>query len=148
MSDEFESLNSRIPDFGAVIAQRVATRSAEANGPLPPAGTVDPYKLMLQRNQGVSSENVPPVSQEWPIDQVKQLQDYCIKMGIVGFNCGKMSPLAALALLKKQFGEDFSDIPLNERVPIGYEKIGTKNNYNSSYPYTESSGPKKQILHG
>ncbi len=150
MSEEFDSLNSKIPDFGAAIAQRVAARAAESNGiTLTPPGTVDPYKLMLQRKQGITPETAPiPTAPEWPAEQVKKLQDYCAKMGIVGFNSGRMNPIAALAILKKQFGEDYSDIPLNERVPIGYEKLGTKTNYNSSYPYTQQGGPSKQILHG
>ena len=101
---------------------------------------------MIQKKQGINSEM--PEAPEWPSDQVKKLQDYCTKMGIIGFNCGRMNPIAALAMLKKQFGEDFSDVPLNERVPQGYEKLGTKNNYNASYPYTEKGGPQKQILHG
>lgn len=149
MSDDFESLNSRIPDFGAALTQRVIARSAGENGTLPPAGTVDPYKMMLQRKQGIVPETSPvPIAIEWPADQVKQLQDYCTKMGIVGFNAGRLNPIVALAMLKKQFGEDFSDVPLNERVPQGYEKFGMRNNYNASYPYTERGGPPKQILHG
>ena len=149
MSEEFESLNSRIPDFGAAIAQRVAARAAEANGTtLPPPGTVDPYKLMLQRKQGITPEAAPiPTAPEWPADQVKKLQDYCTKMGIVGFSAGRMNPLAALAMLKKQFGDDYIDIPLEERVPEGYQKIGTKSPYGPSYPYSQAVN-QRRILHG
>jgi hypothetical protein len=147
MSEEFESLNSRIPDFGAAIAQKIAARSTESGGQLPPPGTVDPYKLMLQRKQGITSDPVIPTVPEWPAEQVNKLQDYCAKMGIVGFNSGRMSPLAALAMLKKQFGDDYTDVPLEERVPAGYEKIGIKSPYGPSYPYSQAVN-QRRILHG
>lgn len=149
MSGEFESLNSRIPDFGAAIAQRVASKAAEANGTaLPPPGTVDPYKIMLQRKQGITPDaSTLQTIPAWPEEQVKKLQDYCTKMGIVGFSAGRMNPLAALAMLKKQFGDDYTDIALEERVPEGYQKLGTKSQYGPSYPYSQAVNQRK-ILHG
>jgi len=147
MADEFESLNSRIPDFATALAARAAARNVEGDPTLPPPGTVDPYKLMLNKKRAAEAGDIDPGTiVRWPEEAVKQLEDYCAKMGILGFNCGKMHPLAALAMLKKQVG-DYSDTPLEERVPEGYEKRGTHSGYGPNYPYTEAM-KKKQILHG
>lgn len=144
MNDEFESLNSRLPDLGAVLSQRIAAKTGESVGAV---GQVDPYKLMLQKKSGTYKDQELPKPIQWPEEDIQKLQTYCTKMGIVGFNCGRMHPIAALAMLKKQFGEDFSDIPLEERVPSGYQKIGTCSQQGSSYPYVNDIN-KKQILHG
>ncbi len=73
--------------------------------------------MMLQRKQGIAPESTPlPIAPEWPADQIQQLEDYCAKMGIVGFSSGRMNPLAALAMLQKQFGKDYSGVPLEERI--------------------------------
>lgn len=146
--DEFESINSRMPDLGAVLAQRIAAKNAEATGTAPPPGTVDPYQLMLQKKR---EDVYPPTIDaktivKWPEADVKKLEDYCAKAGIVGFNCGRMHPVAALAMLKQQFG-DFSGVPLEERIPAGYEKRGTHSGYGANYPYSQAMN-KKQILHG
>lgn len=150
MADEFESLNARIPDFASALAQRVAAKTVEGDPNLPPPGTVDPYKLMLNKKRAAEAGDIDPGTVvRWPEEAVQKLQDYCTKMGIVGFNCGKMHPMAALAMLKRQLGDadDFTGVPLEERVPEGYEKIGTKGGYGPNYPYSEAMR-KKQILHG
>lgn len=147
MSDEFESINSRMPDLQAVLAQRIAARQAEVNPTNPPPGTVDPYQLMLKRKNAETAQVDPSTIVKWPEESIKQLQDYCTKMGIVGFNSGRMHPLAALAMLKKQFGDDYTNVPLEERVPVGYEKRGTPSGYGPNYPYSQAVN-KKQILHG
>lgn len=148
MSDEFESLNSRIPDFASAIAARDAAKSAESTSTaLPPPGTVDPYKLMLQKKRQMDSgdfESGPVV--RWPEEDVQALKDYCMKMGIYGFNT-KTNPKLALAQLKKQFGDDYTGVPLEERVPEGYEKIGTPSSYGPNNRYSDSMR-RKQILHG
>ncbi len=148
MEEEFESINSRIPDLQSALAHRLASKQAEASGnTLPPAGTVDPYQLMLAKKRGETA----PIKEEdivkWPEESINKLQDYCKKMGIVGFSCGRMHPLAALAMLKKEYGEDYTDVPLENRVPEGYEKRGTPSAHNPNYPYTEALR-QKQILHG
>lgn len=146
MSDEFESINSRIPDLQSAIVQRIAARAADANPTNPPPGTVDPYELMMKRKQEKNIDTKVSPIQKWPEREVKILEDYCQKMGIVGFNCGKMPPLVALAMLKKQFGDDFTDVPLEQRVPEGYEKLGVHSKYGPNYPYSQAVS-KKQILH-
>jgi hypothetical protein len=135
MSEEF----SQLPDMNAMLAQRIAAKQGTAATPAP--GTFDPYQAMLDRKNGKTPEPVIPEAQKWPEADVKKLQDYCTKMGIVGFNCGRMHPIAALAMLMKQFGEDYTNVPLEERVPQGYQKLGTKTTYSEAMQ-------KKQILHG
>lgn len=130
---------SEIPDMAAMLAQRLAAKQGESTTPAP--GTVDPYQAMLARKTGKPLEQVSPEIQVWPEEDVTKLQNYCKKMGIVGFNAGRMHPIAALAMLMKQFGEDYSNIPLDERLPAGYQKLGTKT------PYGEAM-QKRQILHG
>ncbi len=146
MEEQFETLNSRMPDMASVIAQRIAAKTGTSGASAPP-GTVDPYKLMVNRKNS-SESNIIDTSKivTWPENDVKLLQDYCTKMGIVGFNSGRTPPLVALSLLKKQLGDDYTNISLEERVPVGYEKLGSSG-YGSNYPYTDSIN-KKQILHG
>lgn len=134
MSDEFPQL----PDMNAMLAARI---SAKQGTTTPAPGTFDPYQAMLARKAGKVPETVLPEAQKWPEEDVKLLQDYCTKMGIVGFNPGRMSPIAALAMLKKQFGDDYTNVPLEERVPAGYQKLGTKTSY-------EDAVRNRQLLHG
>lgn len=148
MSDEF----APYPDISDLFAQRMAQKIAAKNAersPLPPAGTVDPYQLMIKKKQQAETEVEADTSTvvKWPAEDIQKLQDYCAKIGIVGFNCGRMHPLAALAMLKDKYGQDFTDVPLNERVPAGYEKLGKPSAYGPNYPYSEAI-KKKQILHG
>lgn len=144
MSDAFEDVGSRLPDMASVLAQRIASKGAETNNP--PPGTFDPYQAMLKKKHAENAPLDPSTIQKWPEEDVNKLQDYCQKMGIVGFNSGRMHPIAALAMLKQQFGDDFSNVPLQERVPAGYEKLGS-NSHGPNYPYTEAMH-RKQILHG
>ena len=114
----------------------------------PPPGTFDPYRSMIQRKRAMDTGDLDPGTIiRWPKEDTKALKDYCDKLGIYGFST-KLHPKIVIAQLKKQFGEDFTGVPLDERVPTeGYEKLGTKPNYNPSYPYSEDMR-RKQILHG
>lgn len=148
MADEFEDIGSRLPDLSTALAQRIAAKASEVNTNVPPPVTVDPYKMMLKKKRASEAGDIDPGTLvRWPEEATKKLQDYCTKMGIVGFNSGKMHPMAALAMLKKQYGDDFTDVPLEERVPEGYERLGTRPSYNPSYPYSEAMRTK-QVLHG
>lgn len=144
MSDEFEDISSRLPNIDAVLAQRIAAKTTET--PMVPKSSVDPYQLMVQKKQDAPIGVDPNTIRKWPEEDVKKLQDYCQKVGIVGFNPGRMPPMVALAMLKQQYG-DYSDVPLEERVPEGYEKRGTPSNYGPNFPYSQAMA-KKQILHG
>ena len=78
---------------------------------------------------------------EWPAKDVKALAEFCKKNNISGFDCGRMSPIAALALLKKKLG--WADNPLSERVPFD----GKKSINNPGYPYI-TMVQKKTLMHG
>ncbi len=78
---------------------------------------------------------------EWPEKDVKALADFCRKNNIVGFDCGRMSPIAALAFLKRKLG--LSDNPLSEKVPFGDRKPIN----NPNYTYL-TMVQKKTVIHG
>lgn len=143
MSEEFSTL----PDISQLLAQRIAAKAA-ANSPLPPPGTADPYQVMLQRKKQMETGEVQPSTipiQKWPEEDVKALEDYCQKNGIIGF-ATRSNPKLALMQLKRQFG-DFSGVPLEDRLPEGYEKMGTHSAYGPNYPYSQAIA-KKQVIHG
>lgn len=149
-----EDLNTfrELPDISQILQQRLAAKGM-TNGPSLPQGTVDPYELMIVRKRAalsgdpVKQPDLPPV-QKWPEEDVKALEDYCSKMGIIGF-ATRMNPKIALIQLKQQMG-DYSGVLLDDRIPEGFEKIGTKNMYDPNYPYSSAvkSVEKKQVLHG
>ncbi len=133
MSDE--NVNS-IPefDFISILQQRLAQKASSQPTGQSSTGkaTIDPYQMMLKRRDSNAQEATSPV-QTWPEEDIKKLEDFCRKMGIVGFNCGNMSPLSALAFLKQKLGV-MDDTPKSE-------------GYGPNYPYTEAMR-KKQLLHG
>ena len=134
--------SSKLPDFGQLMVQRLAPKLNNPTG-------FDPHAVMVKKNQIEKGEIVPDTTPEvkWPEDQVKALEDFCIKHGILGFNCGRMSPIAALAFLKQKIG-GFEDISLSERVPHGYEAMGgTPSRYNANFPYSLPQD-KRVILNG
>lgn len=143
MSDEFAPYPDLPVNLDVMLAQRVAQKTS-----LPPPGTVDPYQVMLQRKKQAETGEAPPLpAQQWPEADVKALEDYCKKMGIVGFST-RQNPRIALMQLQKQFGEDYTGVPLEERIPAGYEKVGTHSNqYGPGNRYSDSV-TKKQVLHG
>ena len=140
--EEYPDLpHSKMPDFGQFL-QKGLEKDKAVN-----PGTFDPHALMVKKKEvekGEVEDTTP--KQVWPAADVKALEDFCKKMGILGFSAGKMSPIAALALLKQQFG--IVDGPYEHRVPAGYEKIGVKpTKFNPSYPYSDMM-KKKGVLHG
>jgi hypothetical protein len=147
MSDTFEDIGNSMPDMASLLAQRLAARKAEESGISSHPGTFDPYQSLVNKRNTGEIPIDPTTIQKWPEDDVRKLQDYCQKMGIVGFNCGRMHPIAALSMLKQRFGDDYSNVPLEERIPSGHQKAGTHSGYGPNYPYSEAM-KKKQILHG
>lgn len=113
MSNEIEQTYSRVPDFGATMAQRIAQK----NGTPSPVPTFDPYQTMLKRKEAETAPIDPASVQQWPEKDIKALEDYCKRMGIVGFNCGRMPPAVALAMLRNKVGEDYTGVPLEQRTP-------------------------------
>ena len=148
MSDDFAPYPDVSEFMATRLAQRIAAKTGQTstNTPLPP-GTFDPYaSLIKKKNQETNGDIAPNTVQKFPAADIKRLQDYCTKMGIAGFN-SNLPPIAALGLLKKQLGDDYTDVPLEERCPIGYEKVGISSGYGPNYPYSQAM-VKKQILHG
>jgi hypothetical protein len=131
--DEFDSINNRMPDLQSALMARMVTRNQEAV----PNCKVDPYQVMMNRKNGVEPEL--PTVQQYPPEVIKQFEDYCKKMGIVGFSYGRMHPLAALRMLKQQLGDFQGDTPYEDRVEGGYQKLGTKES---------TIKPSRQIIHG
>ena len=74
--------------------------------PPAPAGGFDPYKTMLMKKE--SDDGSKPIDTtntiKWPEEDIRKLEEFCKQYGIVGFSCGRMSPMAALALLKAKLG--------------------------------------------
>ena len=140
--EEYPDLSvSKMPDFGQFLQQGL-----EKDRSVNP-GTFDPHALMVKK-KGLEKGEVEDITpkQVWPEKDVKALEDFCAKNGIMGFNCGKMSPIAAIAILKQKLG--IVDGPLETRVPAGYEMIGVNpTKFNSSYPYSEML-KQKNVLHG
>ena len=140
--EEYPDLpQSKMPDFGQFLQ-----KGLEKDNAVNP-GTFDPHALMVKKKEvekGEVEDTTP--KQTWPENDVKSLENFCKKMGIVGFNSGKMPPIVALAMLKQQYG--IVEGPYEERVPSGYEKIGVKpTKFNPHYPYNEMM-KSKGILHG
>lgn len=102
MSDEFQEFPTmqsmttmNLPGFEQFFAQKTQVKDS----------SFDPHLLMVKKkltDAGVTVDNTP--KREWPEKDIQALEDFCLKYGIVGFNCGKMSPIAALAMLKQKLG--------------------------------------------
>jgi len=104
-----------LPDFGQIIQKNVDK------------GTFDPHSLMVKKKEINSGEIADNISvKKWPEKDIKSLEDFCKKHGIVGFDCGLMSPVAALAMIKQRLG--VVDGSLEERVPYGYKKMNINSN--------------------
>lgn len=118
-NDDYTSC-SKVPEFNAMILlqQKMSQKKVD--------GKFDPHGLMVKRHSDGNAREV----QKWPEEDVNALETFCKKMGVVGFNCGNMSPLAALAFLKQKLGV-VEDGPKSE-------------GYGPNYPYSEAM--KKKIL--
>ena len=132
--EEYPDLpTSIIPDFNQLLTKKIESVK-QTNG-------FDPYKLMIQKkNQELGEIDETPI-QRWSEKDVKVLESFCKEHGIVGFNSGNMSPIAALFLLKKKLG--ITEEGFNE-IPKGLEKL---HRYNPHYSYTEMI-KKKTLING
>lgn len=136
---------SKPPDFNQLMANVLQGKPAETKAA--PNG-FDPHKLMVKKHKIETGEELPQIEEapKWPEEDVKALQDYCAKMGIIGFST-RQNPKLALMKLKQQVG-DYSDVPLECRIPMGYEKAGTLNSNSTNFPYSRPPQPKKTLLSG
>lgn len=63
----------------------------------------DPVALMMKKKQQQEDPtNFPVVNHDE--NDINELESFCRKYGIIGFNCGRMSPKAALRMLKMRMG--------------------------------------------
>jgi hypothetical protein len=77
-----------------------------------PSSLNDPiFQSLVRRKQKGEDTSLPPI-QQFPQEDINELESFCRKYGILGFNCGRMHPRAALRMLKMRMG-----IP-NEEKPI------------------------------
>lgn len=136
---------SHVPDFTQLLSKRMATAVQ------PSLPGFDPHAVMVKKSQ-IEKGEIPAESSvptpKWPEKDVQALEDFCKQYGIIGFNTGRMPPTAALAQLKKMMGVDYSNVPLESRIPMGYQKVGTPtNNLSPNYPYQRPSD-KRTIISG
>jgi len=91
---EYETM--KVPSFESLASNRVQVIKD---------GAFDPHQLMVKKKLTDAGDAVDMTpKQTWPDQEIKALEDFCLKYGIVGFNCGRMSPVAALAMLKQKLG--------------------------------------------
>ena len=141
--EEYPDLpSSKMPDFGQFLQ-----KGLEKNNVVNP-GTFDPHALMVKKKEvekGEIEDTTP--KQVWPEKDVKALEDFCFKYGLIGFSYGRTPPIIALSILKQRMG--IVDDPLETRIPSGYEKLGCKSiKFNPNFSYDEMIKKKKNILHG
>ena len=65
--------------------------------------TFDPYQMLMRRKQSQDYFQDTPVVEYDPRD-IEELEEFCSKHNILGFNFGKMGPKAALQMLKRKMG--------------------------------------------
>lgn len=70
----------------------------------------DAYTALVKRKREGEDTTLPPI-QEYPQEDVLELESFCKKYGILGFNFGRMNPKMALRMLKSRMG-----IPLEDNV--------------------------------
>jgi len=63
----------------------------------------DPYQMLLRRKQREEDPHSFPTV-EYDQNDIKELEEFCKQYNILGFNCGKMTPKAALNMLKNKLG--------------------------------------------
>jgi len=72
----------------------------------------DPYQSILNRqknNNDIKAIDDDPIK-SYDEEDLIALENFCRKHNILGFNCGTMSPRAALTFLKRKMGVRESDI--------------------------------------
>ncbi len=79
--------------------------------------TFDPYQMLMRRKQMHDYSHDIPVVEYDPTD-IQELEEFCAKHNILGFNFGKMGPKAALQMLKKKMGV-VTEQKLNKRMLHG-----------------------------
>lgn len=63
----------------------------------------DPYQILLRRKQREEDPQSFPTI-EYDQNDIRELEEFCRQYNILGFNCGRMGPKAALNMLKNKLG--------------------------------------------
>jgi len=88
------------------------------NFPEIPTSLNDPiFQSLVRRKQQGEDTTLPPI-QEFPQQDINELESFCHKYGIIGFNCGRMNPKAALRMLKSRMG-----VPIEEATPAKIKSL-------------------------
>ncbi len=83
-----------------------------------PTSLNDPiFQSLVRRKQSGEDTNLPPI-QEFAQEDINELESFCRKYGILGFNCGRMHPKAALRMLKSRMG-----VPIEEAAPTKIKSL-------------------------
>lgn len=95
MNEHYSTMNYSIPPMGK---SNDSVSSADINS------------LLRGRTLGMSRMDEKPYEMDPPIpeyneDDMKELQEYCSKRGILGVNFGGRNPRAILQMLKARMGE-------------------------------------------
>ncbi len=61
------------------------------------------FQSLVRRKKQGEDTTLPPV-QQFPQSDIDELESFCKAHGILGFNCGRMNPKAALQMLKGKLG--------------------------------------------
>jgi|688.fasta_scaffold699586_2 hypothetical protein len=69
-----------------------------------PTSMNDPIFQSLVRRKKQGEDTTLPSIQEFPQSDIDELESFCRSHGILGFNCGRMNPKAALQMLKSKLG--------------------------------------------
>ena len=77
----------------------------------------DIYNALVKRKKQGEDTTLPPI-QEFPQEDIEELESFCRKYGILGFNCGRMNPKAALRMLKSRMG-----VPIEEATPAKIKSL-------------------------
>ena len=83
----------------------------------------DPYEVMVRRKKRQDDPQAfqEPAVQQHHTQDIVALEEFCQQHGILGFNCGTMSPRAALQFLKSKMGirEEPKVTNINKSVLFG-----------------------------
>jgi len=77
----------------------------------------DIYNALVKRKKQGEDTTLPPI-QEFPQQDIEELESFCRKYGIIGFNCGRMNPKSALRMLKSRMG-----VPIEEATPAKIKSL-------------------------
>jgi len=98
--EEYPSIGSGI--FSGMSMQRpIATRVPD----------FDPVALLMTKRKQQQDNPTDLSVMEYDSEDIAELESFCRKHGILGFNFGRMNPKAALHMLKSRMG-----VPLDDNI--------------------------------